>query len=165
MRLLFIGLFLLTSNLFAVSAFPGEITFTQNDGTTFKGHLKGDEWLNFVSLPNDYVAVYNKESKNYEYARIELKDGKQVLISTKQKVDESLHLNNPEELAKQISPLDSAQLSQLHRPRNKAVERHHKHHVHDQNTSTQKRRVIKTKSTQWKEIIKEKPAKDDRLEK
>jgi len=149
-----IGLLLLPLSLYCVSAFPGVLTFTQNDGGQFKGTLRGDEWLNYVSLPNDYVAIYNKDSKNYEYALIEVKDGKSSLVTSGQKVDEALHLNNPQELQKTIPPLDISILSKLDRKSREDIFSH-TDHKKDHNKSNYKHKVLKTKSTQWKEILKE----------
>jgi len=145
---------MLSSLSFGVSAFPGELTFTQSDGESFQGRLKGDEWLNYVSLPNDYVAVYNKEAKNYEYALIKTEDGKNILIPSGQKVSESLHLNKPKELAKTIPPLNTSALSQLYRKSRKDIFAEKKV-TKDHNKSQYKHKVLKTKSTQWKEVLKE----------
>ena len=148
--------FILSINyLFAVSAFPGELSFTQYDGSKFQGHLVGDEWLNYVSLENDYVAIFNKDTKDYEYAVIEVVDGKNTLVTSKQKVQESLHLNNPQELAKTISPLNLSALSTLDRTANrKHFEKDHGHK--DKNTSKINKKILNTKSTQWKEVLKQK---------
>jgi len=157
MKSLFIllTLILFSNPCFCVSAFPGELTFTQNDGDQFKGNLRGDEWLNYVSLPNDYVALYNKDSKNYEYALIQVKDGKSSLVTSGQKVDEKLHLNDPKELEKTIPPLDISMLSKLDRKSREDVFTHDEHKK-EHNKSNYKHKVLKTKSTQWKEILKEK---------
>jgi len=148
-------LFIFTSSLLSVSAFPGVKTFKQNNGNQFEGSLKGDEWLNYVSLPNDYVAIYNNKTKNYEYALIEVKDGKSKLVSSGQAVDESLHLDMPQELAKSIPPLNIDALSKLDRKSGRDVFMRQAH-THDHNKSSYKNKVLKTKSTQWKEILKEK---------
>lgn len=155
MKSLLLSLLLFITPSFCVSAFPGVLTFTQNDGGQFKGNLRGDEWLNYVSLPNDYVAIYNKDSKNYEYALIQVSEGKSSLVSSGQKVDESLHLNNPKELQKTIPPLDISLLSKLDRKSREDMFTHNEHKK-DHNKSNYKHKVLKTKSTQWKEILKEK---------
>jgi len=143
-------------NLLAVSAFPGELSFTQKDGSSFKGHLVGDEWLNYVSLENNYVAIFNKENNNYEYAIIEVKDGKSHLVSSGIKVEDALHLNAPEELAKTISPLNRQSLSDLE-PRSNMKKFTSSHNKMDHNkTIHRSKKVLNTKSTQWKEVLKEK---------
>ena len=153
--LILLTLLLFSIPCFCVSAFPGELTFTQNDGDQFKGNLKGDEWLNYVALPNDYVALYNKESKNYEYAIIEVSDGKSSLVTSGQKVDERLHLDDPQELEKTIPPLDITMLSKLDRRSREEIITHNEDQ-REHNKSKYKHKVLKTKSTQWKEILKEK---------
>jgi len=148
-------IFVFNHSLFAISAFPGELTFTQNDGSTFKGHLVGDEWLHFVSLENDYVAIYNKDKKNYEYALIETIDGKSKLVSSGQEVKESLHLSNPKNLALTIPPLNKNTLSHLERKSPKHTF-HKQTHTKDKNISHKDKKILNTKSTQWKEVLKEK---------
>lgn len=147
-HLAFLTLFLLP--LFAVSAFPGIITFTQHDGSTFQGNLKGDEWFNYVSLPNEYLAVYNKTTKNYEYALVK----EDRLTPSGIVVDEQLHKENPGELRKRIPKIDLASIAKL---RSDAQQkRPHFTQQDDHNKSHYKHKVLKTKSTQWKEILKEK---------
>ena len=71
----FIVIFLILSNLYCVPAMQGEITFVQNDGTSFRGELKGDEYFSWIKLPNNYVGVFNSETKLYEYGIIETLNG------------------------------------------------------------------------------------------
>ncbi|MDF1881450.1 hypothetical protein JHD50_09080 [Sulfurimonas sp. MAG313] len=143
---------LLSSSLYSVSAFHGKLNFTQNDGTVFQGNLRGDEWLHYISLPNEYVAIYNKEDKGYNYALIrEDTLGHKILISSDIKVNENLHLNNPKELSKTVPPLDRLSLSKLHRNKPSA----HKTKQKD-NNDTKKPTILNTKSSIWKEVLKEK---------
>lgn len=58
----------------AAPAVGGVQEFRQNDGTTFKGQLVGDEHFNYIRLENGYVALYNNDKRRYEYAVI--KDGR-----------------------------------------------------------------------------------------
>ena len=157
MKLLFIFLALLPfyTLVLAVSALPGIKIFKQNNGTKFQGTLKGDEWLNYISLPNNYVAIFNKKSKNYEYALIEVIDGKSKLVSSGQAVDESLHLDMPHELSKTVPVLDALSLSKLDRTSDRDTFGRHAHTL-DHNKSNYKNKILKTKSRQWKEILKEK---------
>jgi len=75
-KILLIGLISYSTTLFAVMAYPGEITFKQADGSTFKGHLKGDEWFSWVEGGNqDTILTYNRNSKNYELATIQQVNG------------------------------------------------------------------------------------------
>ena len=61
---------LLIANMFAAPAFHGEQSFKQSDGTSFLGTLRGDEYLNWIQSDNGDVVLYNKKSKQYEYAII-----------------------------------------------------------------------------------------------
>ncbi len=51
-------------------AYKGEITFKQSDGSTFAGHIKGDEWFSWVEDKQQNIIKYNTQSKNYEYAEV-----------------------------------------------------------------------------------------------
>lgn len=62
--------FFLTAFLYPVNAPSEEITFRQQDGTTFKGHLKGDEHFNWIELENGEVATYNHANKYFEHATL-----------------------------------------------------------------------------------------------
>jgi len=145
-------LHLLTACLFAGPARPGTLDFVQEDGQTFSGTLKGDEWLHWVSLPNDYVAIFNPQSKNYEYAVITLINGKNYLKSSGVKVDEKLHKLQPEKLSQNIPIIDTASLSTLHK---EAKGNYNKNALKRVNTPKYNKKALDTKSTQWKEILKE----------
>lgn len=56
--------------LHAVMAMPFKRTFTQSDGSTFKGHAKGDEYLHFIQNEEGDILIYNSKTKNYDYATI-----------------------------------------------------------------------------------------------
>ena len=73
-------------SLFAAPALQKEFDFKQDDGTTFKGKLKGDEWFNWVETNEGYVAKYNKQSKNYEYMILKKADGIPMLEFSNVKV-------------------------------------------------------------------------------
>jgi len=147
---IFILLSLLPFCLFSAPAFPGTLSFSQNDGEQFKGKLKGDEWLHWISLANDYVALYNPTSKNYEYAQIKTVDGKNQLVPSGLKVDERLHKLQPLKLSRSVAPLDSIRLSKLYRE--PKAQHTQKSHI---KKSNYKNKSLKTKSTQWKEVLKE----------
>jgi hypothetical protein len=82
-------------------------------------------------------------------------DGKSHLVSSGKKVEESLHLNTPKVLAKTIPPLNAKALSALHRQANRKEFRPHTT-AKDKNTSKKNKKILNTKSTQWKEVLKEK---------
>ena len=63
-----------STNIFAVSAFNGLQTFTNNDGTSFSGRLNGDEYLNYITDEKGNIIVHNPSNKNFEYGVIT--DGK-----------------------------------------------------------------------------------------
>ena len=78
---------ILSSMGFSAQAFQGEITFKQEDGTTFKGHLKGDEWFSWVENKQTQVIKYNSQSKNYEYGKIADVNGTLDLVPNGLKVN------------------------------------------------------------------------------
>ena len=52
----------------AVPAYPGVIKARQADGTEISIRLRGDEWAHFTTTEDGYPLVFNKQTKNYEYA-------------------------------------------------------------------------------------------------
>lgn len=60
----------LSALLSAAPAFERERTFSQPDGTTFKGKVKGDEYLNWVETENGDIVLFNAKSKRFEFADI-----------------------------------------------------------------------------------------------
>ncbi len=62
---------------FSVPAYPGLIPFRQDDGSTLSIRRVGDEYHNMVTSEDGYALLYNKETRNYEYAL--LADSKFVL--------------------------------------------------------------------------------------
>lgn len=72
--------------VFCVPAFQGPVEFKQNDGSTFQGTLKGDEWFNWIEDKEGRIVKYNNSSKNYEYAKAEEKNGTLDLIPSGIKV-------------------------------------------------------------------------------
>ena len=70
------------ATLNAVEAYQGEITFTQNDGTTFLGHLKGDEYFHWIEDKHGNLIVYNKKKQRYELGQVIEKEGQLDLNTT-----------------------------------------------------------------------------------
>ncbi len=70
-----LGVCLCTLTGYGAPAFPGEITFKQPDGRHFSGHIKGDEWCNWIEDKQKNIVLLNRSSKQYEYAKIVEKDG------------------------------------------------------------------------------------------
>ena len=65
--------------LFAVPAAPFLITFAQPDGSTFRAHLKGDEYFSWIETENKMILVKSKKSGFFEFAVIK-RDTKNRLI-------------------------------------------------------------------------------------
>lgn len=82
-KIIFLFLILLSSILLAGPAITGTKTFTQPDGTTFEGVLKGDSSFHWIESNGDAV-VYNPKDKFYYKATIDKDKG---LIPTNQKPD------------------------------------------------------------------------------
>ena len=74
-----LSLTLLSNILMAGPAITGTKTFTQPDGTTFEGVLKGDSSFNWIENDGDAV-VYDPKDKFYYKATIDKNKG---LIPTK----------------------------------------------------------------------------------
>ena len=79
---------------FSAPAFKGSIKFKQNDGSTFSGNLKGDEWFNWVEDKHGDIIKYNKKSKNYEYAMVKEVNGSLDLVPSSIKVGNKPKLSN-----------------------------------------------------------------------
>lgn len=77
---LLLTIMILTTALFATPAFKGKLSIKQADGETFQAKIKGDEWFNWIEDDNGNVIKYNNNSKNYEYATLEEKNGELDLI-------------------------------------------------------------------------------------
>ncbi len=45
-------------------------TFTQSDGSTFEGRLKGDAFMHWVETTDGTALIFNKKSATFEYAVI-----------------------------------------------------------------------------------------------
>ena len=75
-------LLMLASSLsFAAPAVEGELTFTQPDGTQFKGLLKGDSAMHWIESNGDII-IANPKDKFYYKARLS-KDNTLVLTTEK----------------------------------------------------------------------------------
>lgn len=59
-----------TLHLAAAPAFQEERNFKQDDGSSFSARLQGDEYLNWIETSNGEILLFNKDSKQYEYATI-----------------------------------------------------------------------------------------------
>ncbi|CAA6800920.1 MAG: Unknown protein [uncultured Sulfurovum sp.] len=77
---------MLSSLSFAAPAYHGEMEFIQNDGSKFSGHLKGDEYFSWVEDKQGNVIKFNKVSKNYEYAKLQMSQGEVDIVPSGVKV-------------------------------------------------------------------------------
>lgn len=59
-----------TLYLSAAPAFQETRDFKQEDGSSFSGRLQGDEHLNWIETSDAEILLFNKASKQYEYATI-----------------------------------------------------------------------------------------------
>ena len=59
-------------NLLAVPAAPFLITFAQPDGSTFKAHLRGDEYFSWIESKKKQIIIKNKKSGFFEFALLKL---------------------------------------------------------------------------------------------
>ena len=64
---LFIWLFFVPTNLYAVPAYDGFIELQQPSKFTFKARLYGDEWYNWVETNDGYGIYQNMTTGNWEY--------------------------------------------------------------------------------------------------
>ena len=95
---------------FSSPAYDGNIEFEQRDGTIFTGHLNGDEYFSWIEDKQGHIILYNKSSKNYEYALLKrinknlelIPSGSKVKLSSDkfQKTNISIPNINKSELSK-----------------------------------------------------------------
>ncbi len=57
-------------HLAAAPAFQDKTNFKQKDGSSFSARLQGDEYLNWIETSDEEILLFNKTSKQYEYATI-----------------------------------------------------------------------------------------------
>jgi hypothetical protein len=72
---------------FSAPAYKGEMTFKQQDGSSFRGYLKGDEWFNWIEDKQAHVVKYNSVSHAYEYGVIKEVNGSLDLFPSGIKVE------------------------------------------------------------------------------
>ncbi len=95
---LFILTLLGTSLLWSAPARGGVITFTQADGTTFQGLLKGDASFHWIESDGEIV-LFNRADSNYYKAKIV--DGSLVMTEKKAVVKSSKRASAFTEKAKE----------------------------------------------------------------
>ncbi len=70
----FLLIVLVTLTLQATSTLSTLRTFTQSDGTTFKGRLQGDAFMHWIEAADNSILLFNKKTENFEYAIIKDND-------------------------------------------------------------------------------------------
>jgi len=85
---------LFTTIGFSSPAYQGDIQFQQQDGSSFEGNLKGDEWFSWVEDKSKHIIKYNNQSKDYEYATITEVNGSFELLPSGTAVVTTNELNN-----------------------------------------------------------------------
>lgn len=76
--------------VYSVPAYKGSIKFKQNDGSTFSGKIKGDEWFHWIEDNQGDIIKYNKKSKNYEYVVVKELNGTLDLVTSNIKVGDKV---------------------------------------------------------------------------
>ena len=61
--------------IWAIGAITEEVILTQDDGTTFRAHIRGDEYFTWIETKSGDILLYSNERKRYEYAKV-VKDNK-----------------------------------------------------------------------------------------
>jgi len=89
MKSLFI-LLLAVVVLYAAQAIQKELEFTQPDGTTFKGYLRGDSALHWIESYGEII-VYNPEDSYYYKAIVNTEEG--IIPSLEKVVSVSSNFN------------------------------------------------------------------------
>ena len=70
------------ANIFAVPALPDLMEITQPNGVKFKAYLRGDEYFSWWESEKGVVLFRNLDSGYFEYAKISMINGKEVLVPT-----------------------------------------------------------------------------------
>lgn len=104
-KILLIALLSFSATTLAEPAFPGEVTFTQKDGSTFKGHNRGDEWFGWIEDKQKNIIIYNENSQNHEFATFAKNNGildltpSGISVGSSNKLNKANNIKNvPEDL-------------------------------------------------------------------
>ena len=108
----------------AVPAYPGNIIFKQTDGSKFIGKLKGDEWFNWIESENGHIILRDRNTYEFQYAKIEIINGTKRLKPSKIKftIERNQEKNNRKSSSSQKIPnIDKSSLYEMwYQARNKA---------------------------------------------
>lgn len=74
------GLLFMSAGALAVPARPVSLTLKQPNGVAIQAQLKGDEYLNWMETGSGDAFLFNKSSRQYEYAVIGKFNGRSTLV-------------------------------------------------------------------------------------
>jgi len=109
---------------FAAPAYQGEITFTQKDGSSFTGHLQGDECFSWIKDKQGQIVVFNNKSKNYELAKLKMLDGHMELLPSGIKVSDT-HKSDIKAVKMANSKIKISDLTKIWKEKRKSRLYHH----------------------------------------
>ena len=112
---------------FSAPAYKGNIQFKQNDGSTFSGKLKGDEWFNWVENKKGDIIKYNKKSKNYEYGIIKEINGTLDLLPSGIKVKEGTDMSAKSQSTTGIQKINTKTLAEIWKQKRSSALKYKKH--------------------------------------
>lgn len=106
-------LFIFTCNLLlqGAPAFEHLRSYTQKDGSHFKGSPKGDEYLHYIETNSGDIALFNKQSGNYEYAIVAKERGIKKLVPS------GIAVSSTKDTKRHINPfgkIDPAELQEIY---------------------------------------------------
>ena len=110
---------------FAAPAYQGEIEFKQSNGSSFTGHLNGDEYFSWIEDKQGHIIKYNNHSKNYELAVLKEQNGTVDLVPSGVKVPLKTAGIFAPSLAAEQSKIDKDTLSKIWKRKRKEVPYHH----------------------------------------
>lgn len=102
-KILLIALLSFSATTLAELAFPGEVTFTQKDGSTFQGYDRGNSWFGWIEDKQKNIIIYNEISQNHEFASFTKKNGILDLTPSGISVSSSNKLNKIDNNIKNVS--------------------------------------------------------------
>jgi len=111
---------LINSYLFSAPAFNKLREFKNADGTTFMARGAGNHHLNWIETQEGDILKYNKDSKNYEYAKI--KNSSLNASGSKYEKNSSIRTKSISRIQK-ISRDELSNLIQLKRKNNRRIKR------------------------------------------
>jgi hypothetical protein len=99
--------FAFTLGVFAVPALKRWQSFQLSDGVIFEARLRGDEWFSWLETKTGEVALLNKETRFYEYAKVVELNGHLELLTT------GVSVGHLEKSITPLVPITPEQLAQI----------------------------------------------------